>query len=168
MSNILVVVVTLLCFLVQRTSGLTTGCVDKNTYGDGSCCRGDIEISTNVVTIGLDAFASCSGLTSVAMPSVKNIGGAAFVSTGLVSVTMPSVETIGSIAFEGCSSLVSITLGESVTRISGKAFGSTQYSLPPCGNTDTTATLYVPASIDASVYSGVQGACSVEIVQAGE
>ncbi len=65
----------------------------------------------SVTSIGNDAFADCSGLTSVTIPnSVTSIGDRAFYNcSGLTSVTIPnSVTSIGDYAFYGCSGLTSV------------------------------------------------------------
>ena len=59
----------------------------------------------SVTIIGIGAFGSCDGLTSITIPnSVTTIGDWAFDGcTGLTSVTIPnSVTTIGDWAFDGC------------------------------------------------------------------
>ena len=79
----------------------------------------------SVTSIGDEAFAGCSGLTSVTIPTgVTSIGSVAFLGcSGLTSVTIPnSVTSIGDDAFYGCSSLTSVTLGNSVTSIGDHAF----------------------------------------------
>lgn len=82
-------------------------------------------VTYSVTSIGDDAFADCSDLTSVTIPnSVTSIGNNAFYScTGLVFVTMSnSVTTIGKLAFGQCSALTSITIPNSVTSIGDDAF----------------------------------------------
>jgi len=77
-----------------------------------------------VISIGSDAFAGCSGLTSITIPnSVTSIGWEAFSGcSGLTSVTIGSgVTSIGDYAFYGCG-LTSITIPNSVTSIGGSAF----------------------------------------------
>ena len=78
-----------------------------------------------VTSIGMSAFNSCSGLTSVTIPnSVTSIGSLAFNNcSGLTSVTIPnSVTSIGGSAFWGCSGLTSVTIPNSVTSIGDCAF----------------------------------------------
>jgi hypothetical protein len=72
---------------------VTTGCVDQNTYGDGSCCTGDIEISSTAVTIGSRAFHGCDGLTGIIIPSsVTSIGSYAFwLCRGLTTLQVSSL-----------------------------------------------------------------------------
>ena len=76
----------------------------------------------SVTTIGLDAFAFCSALTSVEMPKVTTIGVEAFYyCEALTSVEMPEVTTIGEYAFRCCSALTSVSMPE-VTTIGYRAF----------------------------------------------
>lgn len=66
-----------------------------------------------VTSIGLEAFSSCTNLTSVTIPnSVTNIRDRAFAYCyGLKSFTIPNnVKTIGNNAFLYCNKLTSITI----------------------------------------------------------
>ena len=81
----------------------------------------------SITSIGDSAFQSCSGLTSVTIPSsVTSIGSYAFYGcSGLTSVTIPSsVTSIGSYAFYGCSEITSVSIPPSVTSIGSSAFQS--------------------------------------------
>jgi len=82
-------------------------------------------INLPVTSIGLNAFADCTGLTSVMIPqSVTSVGdGAFFDCTGLTSLTIPSsVTSIGVNAFADCTGLTSVTIPGSVTSIGLNAF----------------------------------------------
>ena len=82
-------------------------------------------IGEGVTSIGDYAFVSCSGLTSVTIPSsVTSIGDYVFSGcTGLTSVTVPSsVTSIGRGAFYNCTGLTSVT-------INSNAIVSKYYSL---------------------------------------
>ena len=84
------------------------------------------QLTTYTVTsIGYDAFAWCSNLTSIEIPgSVTSIGDEAFSGcSGLASIVFPgSVTSIGIKAFYYCSGLTSIEIPESVTSIGNSAF----------------------------------------------
>ena len=89
-------------------------------YPSGSKPTGDLTIpesvtyggiSYPVTKLGVNAFRSCTGLTSVTIPnSVTSIGYWAFCDcSGLTSVIIPnSVTSIGDEAFRGCSGLTRI------------------------------------------------------------
>jgi len=73
---------------------------------------GVFTIPDSVTSIGVNAFISCTGLTSVTIgSSVTSIGSGAFSNcTGLTSVTIPnSVTSIGVGTFSGCTGLTSVT-----------------------------------------------------------
>jgi len=97
----------------------------------------NIEIGSNVTTIGSYAFSGCTNLESITIPStVNSIGNYAFNGcTGLSSITfqtkwMPDIEqgmTIGiksieNNTFSGCTSLASIIIPKTVTTLSTTTF----------------------------------------------
>jgi hypothetical protein len=118
-----------------------------------------VSIPSSVTAIGDGAFYWCSGLTSVIMGNgVTAIGGYAFYfCSGLTSVTIPdSVTAIGDGAFAGCGDLTSVTIGNGVTNLGESAFASCS------GLTDVT----VPNSvtyIGADAFYGCSGLTSVTI-----
>ena len=78
-----------------------------------------------VIALGLEAFGSCRGLTSVTIPDgVTSLGSNAFnTCTSLASVTIPdSVTNIGDGAFSGCTSLTSVTIPGRLTSIGNGVF----------------------------------------------
>ena len=92
-----------------------------------SSCTGltSITIPSSVTSIGVYAFFGCEGLTSINIPnSVTSIESGAFDScTGLTSITIPSsVTSIGGNVFSNCTSLTSITIPNSVTSIGNGFF----------------------------------------------
>ena len=112
------------------------------TIRESSKTSGSLDIPNKVngytvTSIGLYAFAGCSGLTSVTIPEgVTYIGDAAFAGcSGLTSMTIPSsVTSIGNNAFNGCTGLTSVTILEGVTDIGDYAFsdctGLTSMTIP--------------------------------------
>lgn len=87
--------------------------------------EGSYRIPETVTSIGLGAFAGCSGLKSVIIPnSVTSIGASAFYKcSGLTEVTIPnSVITISNYAFRGCNGLTSVIIPNSVTIIGSEVF----------------------------------------------
>jgi hypothetical protein len=72
-----------------------------------------------VSKIGDSAFAGCSELKSVIIPTsgVTEIGSCAFAESGLISITIPKdVLYIGSEAFFGCKNLTSVKIVNGETK----------------------------------------------------
>ena len=90
-----------------------------------------------VTSIGVNAFTSRRGLTSITIPhSVTSIGTYAFNGcSGLTSITIPnSVTSIDDGAFSVCSSLTSITFPNNLTSLGARAFdGTAWYNNQPDG-----------------------------------
>ena len=138
----ILLVFVLLCSLgVSAQTTFTIGNLEYTTTSDSTVSVGkngtpigELVIPTNVeyegtqysvTSIGNDAFAYCSGLTSIDIPnSVTSIGESAFYKcTGLTSVTIGnSVTSIGFQVFYDCSGLTSIDIPNSVTSIGESAF----------------------------------------------
>ena len=84
-----------------------------------------VTIPSSVTAIEDRAFEACSGLSSIIIPSsVLSIGVGAFQScSGLQTVQIGSaVTSIGNVAFEGCSSLQTLTIPNSVLTMGNWAF----------------------------------------------
>ena len=166
--------------------GITSIIVEKGnkTYDSRNDCNAIIEtasgtlilgccntvIPNSVTNIGSNAFAGCTGLTSIIIPeSVICIGTNAFSKcSGLATVTIPnSVTSIEGGAFSGCLNLASITIGNSVTSIGERAISDSKLrnivikaKTPPSGGGIFSAqsyyhtTLMIPeGSWDAYAYS---------------
>ncbi|MCL2762661.1 MAG: leucine-rich repeat protein [Treponema sp.] len=94
---------------------------------------GSFTIPGSVTTIGANAFAECTSLTSITIPnSVTTIGASAFYDcTSLTSITIGNgVTSIGNSIFYGCTSLTSVTcLAETPPTLGTNAFDNTHASL---------------------------------------
>lgn len=78
--------------------------------------------STDVTSVGTNAFANCSQLTSVDFPNATYIGGSAFNScSSLATVNLPKVTTIDGNGFYGCTPLNNVELPK-VSSIETRAF----------------------------------------------
>ena len=109
----------------------------KIVAGGDAYVRYDENYYTSNDKLGDFAFAECSGLTSLTLPSsVTSIGDGVFSGCrGLTSLTIPSgVTSIGDLTFNGCSGLTSLTIPSSVTSIGDGAFngcrGLTSMTIP--------------------------------------
>ena len=140
---------------------------NRYTYNDNlgiaafAGCSGltSLTIPSGVTSIDSEAFRGCSGLTSLTIPSgVTSIGAGAFYGcSGLTSLTIPScVTSIGGWAFEYCSGLTSLTIPSGITSIGESAFagcsGLTSLTLPSS-----------VTSISDGAFSGCSGLTSLTI-----
>ena len=102
-------------------------------------CSGltSITIPSSVTSLGFGSFRGCSSLTSITIPSsVTSLGDFCFYGCrGLTSIIIPSsVTSLGYSCFKGCCSLTSITIPSSVTSLGDACFancsGLTSISIP--------------------------------------
>ena len=132
----------------STTVTVTYETTDYNSYS------GDVVIPetvthegvTYIVTvIGDEAFKNCEELTSIVMPNTitaigKKNGQSFFYCTALTSIVIPdNVQRICAHAFYGCIGLKSVTIGKSVTSLSGKK-GTLRY-YPVFSGCDSITTL---------------------------
>ncbi|MBD5426303.1 MAG: leucine-rich repeat domain-containing protein [Treponema sp.] len=135
---------------------------DGVTGIDGNAFQGHWELETVVIPgsvedIGANAFAN-SGIQSVTLDGVKNIGQDAFKDCHqLTEVTIADgMETIGSGAFQNCSRLETVTIPGSVTSIGADAFQN-------CGNLDTVVIGNNVKNIGSGAFSGCGSLTSMTI-----
>ncbi len=110
-----------------------------------------------VTTIGVGAFADCSGLTSVDIPgSVTTIDDGAFAGcSGLIGVGIPSsVTTIGDGVFSGCSGLTSVGIPYTVTSLGDGVFVG-------CSGLTSVGILGPVTTIGDGTFAGCSGLTSV-------
>ena len=116
-------------------------------------------ITYNVTSISEYAFVSCTGLTSITIPSsVTSIGSSAFCyCPGLTSVTIPSsVTSIGDDAFRNCTGLTSISIPSSVTSIGDFALYGCTGLTGPVFNSSIFAYLPSNFSGEYSIPEGIK------------
>lgn len=92
--------------------------IHETSYGSTNLKT--VTFSSNLVSIGDDAFWGCSKLTSINLPNgLKTIGNDAFRScSGLTKVTLPdSVTTLGGLSFHGCAGITEFTFGTGFTGV---------------------------------------------------
>ena len=135
---------------------------DGVTGIDGNAFQGHWELETVVIpgsveSIGANAFEK-SGIQSVTLDGVKNIGQDAFKDCHqLTEVTIADgMETIGSGAFQNCSRLETVTIPGSVTSIGADAFQN-------CGNLDTVVIGNNVKNIGSGAFSGCGSLTSMTI-----
>lgn len=109
-------------FRITIEDGVTS--IGDNAFADFTSLT-SVDIPDSLTSIGEFAFADCTSLTSVdILDGVTSIGRYAFRGcTSLTSVDIPnSIEYIGEGAFESCETLDSITIPEGVTSIGDMVF----------------------------------------------
>jgi hypothetical protein len=130
--------------LYSSVSGVLFNNTQATIVGYPGGLSGSYTIPSGVTTIGVTAFSSCDGLTSVTIPTgVITIEDYAFSScSGLTNVTISDgVTSIDTYAFAYCSNLTSVTIPSSVTHTEVSLFESCTHltSVFVTGNADTNA-----------------------------
>ncbi len=118
---------------------------------------GEYTISSNVTSLGHDAFVKCIKLTSITIPrSVTRFDYGVFLGcSGLTSITIPdSLTTINSFTFSQCVNLISITIPNSVKSIGQYAFSKCK-SLPSITIPDSVKSIEMYAFYNCSSLTDV-------------
>ena len=98
--------------------------IGNNAFADCSKLE-KVVLPSTVTSIGENAFRKCSSLTTINIPNdVTTIGDYAFfLCSALKSITIgDGVKTVGAYAFQQCTALTTLTLGSSLKTISEYAF----------------------------------------------
>jgi hypothetical protein len=142
--------------------------------GEGAfdTCTGltSVTIPTSVTIVGDWAFAGCTSLTNVTIgTNVTGIGNYAFNDSGLTGVTIPgSVTSIGFSAFGGCASLTAITVdtnNPSYSSVDGVLFDKSQTAILqyPPGKIGSYTIPNNVTNIEDMAFYGCDGLSSVTI-----
>ncbi len=104
----------------ELVNGIGDGCFE---YNDG---LKSLNLPSNYIWIGENAFSGCYNLTSITMQGMETIGESAFRDCdSITSVVLPdSCRTIGAFAFEDCDYLNNLVLNAGLTEIGEAAFRS--------------------------------------------
>ena len=129
-----------------------------------SSVSGDLTIPStidghNVVSIGKEAFKSCTGLTGVTIPdTITNIGSSAFYGcSGLKNIKISNnLQTIESHTFNSCTGLKTIEIPNSVSKIDYGAFMS-------CSGLTTIVIPDSVISLGSSTFSDCSGLKSIKL-----
>ena len=134
--------------IIDRTiTKITNSSIETIGNNAFASCTSLTSVSFPVcTTIGYNAFASCTSLTSVSFPVCTTIGNNAFAyCTRLTSVSFPVCTTIRNNAFYCCTRLTSVSFPE-CTSIGNSAFQScsslTSVSFPECTSIGSFAFYY--------------------------
>ena len=152
------------CTSLTEVNYNATNCTSmENTVFSGCSSLTTLNIGDNVQNIPGYAFYGCSGLTSVTIPkSVTSVGNSAF--SGCTSLTevnynATNCTSMGSSnypVFSGCSSLITLNIGDNVQNIPDYAFYG-------CSGLKSVTIPNSVTSIGSVVFSGCSGLTSVTI-----
>lgn len=88
-----------------------------------------IKFSETLTSIGASAFANCTAITSVVLPSsITEISSSLFLNSSISSIEMPSVQIINTSAFKNTTNLTSINFKKALQSIDAEAFKDSSVS----------------------------------------
>ncbi|MDD3305268.1 MAG: leucine-rich repeat domain-containing protein, partial [Bacilli bacterium] len=101
--------------------------IPNNIFSESTIGFTDYTVPSHITEMGSSAF-NATGLTSVDLNNVIQIGGSAFAYNNLTSISFPnSVASIGGDAFRN-NQLTSLTIPDTITSIGGGAFRNNQFT----------------------------------------
>ncbi len=101
--------------------------IPNNIFSEATFGFTKYTVPSHITEVGSSAF-NATGLTSVDLNNVIQIGGSAFANNKLTSITFPnSVASIGGDAFRS-NQLTSLTIPDTITSIGGGAFRNNQFT----------------------------------------
>lgn len=132
--------------LLQLDSGIFKDCINLET----------LVLPDSLAQIGAEAFMNCYKLTSIDTPeNLIKIYNSSFSSSGITSIDLKNIKEIGTQAFWGCAYLSEVTGGNYLTSLGSYIFGSyivsyQPYSTPYLRNAINTE----PVKTDKVLYIG--------------
>ena len=127
---------------------------------DGNETLLGVYIADGVTEIGDHAFAGCTSLATVVLPSdLETLGSYAFYGTAITEITIPgTLDAIGEQAFGACTSLTAVTLSEGIRTIGKGAFASctslTEITVPSTVTSVGSLAFYCNTAMTSAVLPG--------------
>lgn len=114
-------------FITSINFGNCIDTIDEQALLKSSNLVGNVDIPSNIKTIGKQAFASSNASAYTLHEGLETIGIGAFSYNDIQSIAIPnSVTEISYMAFSYCPALSSVTIGSGVTHIGHGAFETAQ------------------------------------------
>ena len=133
--------------------------VGKNAFA-GFTQLNKINNSDKIIEIHEAAFKGCTALEGKwYFPNLKSVGKEAFANcTAIKEISLPSVATIEEKAFKGCTAIWEIKLGEFITSIGSEAFANTlQQSTIPTYGTHVNHEIFMESEAPATAADAFSG-----------
>ena len=133
--------------------------VGKNAFA-GFTQLNKINNSDKIIEIHEAAFKGCTALEGKwYFPNLKSVGKEAFANcTAIKEISLPSVATIEEKAFKGCTAIWEIKLGQFITSIGSEAFANTlQQSTIPTYGTHVNHEIFMESEAPATAADAFSG-----------
>ena len=127
-----------------------------------------IIIPKKVTHITANCFSGCTGITSVVMPNIKTIAGAAFQNCrSLPSIDIPdAVTTLREATFNGCTSLKTVVYSKNLKEFEAQTFKNciSLQTATPSDQKVMKNTVQIPKSCGAAQKEAFQGCKSIKYI----